>query len=74
MTITLKFPDSKAAFILELLQNLKFVHIEKKDDIPAWHKPILDERNAEYELNPDDLIDWEDIQKDSFNLSQPQLS
>ena len=64
MTITLNFPDSKAAFILELLQNLKFVHIEKEDDIPAWHKAILDERNAEYEQNPDDLIDWEDIQKD----------
>ena len=64
MTLTLNFPDSKAAFILELLQNLKFVHIEKEDDIPAWHKAILDERNAEYEQNPDDLIDWEDIQKD----------
>ena len=64
MTITLKFPDSKAAFILELLQNLKFVHIEKEEDIPAWHKAILDERNADYEQNPEDLLDWEDIQKD----------
>jgi hypothetical protein len=64
MKITLNFPDSKAAFILELLRNLKFVSIEKTEDIPQWHKDILDERIAEYEKNPNDLIDWEDIQKE----------
>ena len=69
MTITLKFPDSKAAFILELLQNLKFVHIEKEEGILAWHNAILDERNEEYEQNPDDLLDWEDIQKDRLKLT-----
>ncbi len=66
MTITLNFPDSKAAFIIELLQNLKFVHIEKDEDLSDWHKEILDERNAEYEQNPNDLIDWVTIQKDSL--------
>jgi Putative addiction module component len=64
MKITLNFPDNKAAFILELLRNLKFVSIEKTEDIPQWHKDILDERIAEYEKNPNDLIDWEDIQKE----------
>ena len=63
MRITLSFPDTKASYILELLQNLKFVIIEKTDEMPEWHKAILDERIAEYEKNPSDLIDWEDIQK-----------
>jgi hypothetical protein len=69
MTITLNFPDTKAGFIFELLRNLKFVTIEKDDEIPEWHKAILDERIAEYEKNPDDLIDWEDIEKEPLKLS-----
>ena len=72
MKVTLSFPESRAPFIFELLKNLKFVHIEKEDetDIPAWHKAILDERIAEYEQNPDDLIDWKDIQKDTLKPTQ----
>ncbi len=68
MRITLSFPDTKASFIFELLQNLKFVIIEKQDDVPEWHKAILDDRNAEYEKSPDDLMDWEDIQKEKSIL------
>ncbi len=61
MRITLSFPDTKATFIFELLQNLKFVIIEKEDEIPDWHKAILNSRIAEYEKNPNDLVNWEDI-------------
>lgn len=69
MTITLSFPDTKAAFILELIRNLKFVNIEKEDEIPEWHKAILDESIAEFEKNPNDLIDWEDIEKQPLKVS-----
>ncbi len=68
MRIILNFPDTKATFIFELLKNLRFVKIEKEDDIPEWHKAILDTRIAEYEQNPNDLIDWEDIQKEKTKI------
>jgi Putative addiction module component len=69
MTIKLSFPDTKASFIFELLQNFKFVIVEKQEDIPDWHKAILDNRIAEYEKNPNDLIDWEDVQKEKIKIS-----
>ncbi len=68
MTITLSFPDTKADFILELIKNLKFVNIEKDDNIPDWHKAILDQRIAEYEKNPTDLIDREDVQNENKKI------
>ncbi len=69
MRVILNFPDTKATFIFELLKNLKFVKVEKEDDIPEWHKTILDARIAEYEQNPNDLIDWEDIQNEKTKVS-----
>jgi hypothetical protein len=68
MRVTLNFPDGKAAFILELLRNLKFVTIENEEEIPDWHKAILDKRLADYEQNPNDLLDWEDIQKEPLKV------
>lgn len=32
-----------------------------KEDIPEDHKLILIERIAEYEANPDNVIDWETL-------------
>lgn len=69
MRITLSFPESKAAFLFELLHNLKFISIEKEEDIPEWHKAILDERYADDENNDEELIDWEDIQKDKIKTT-----
>lgn len=31
------------------------------DDIPDWHKKIVEERLEAYERNPDDVVTWEEL-------------
>jgi hypothetical protein len=33
-------------------------------DIPQWQKDLIDLRLAEYNKNPDDALDWEDVSKE----------
>lgn len=49
----------------------KYHELEKTEDysidIPQWHKDIIDKRLKEYENNPDNVLDWEEV-KDKFKL------
>lgn len=46
----------------------KYKNLEEGMDIPEWHQAIVRERMAEYELNPDNTLDFDDamdeIEKD----------
>jgi hypothetical protein len=45
-------------WILKAIRRLLNLHVE---DISDEHKNILNERIAEYETNPDNVIDWETL-------------
>ena len=47
---------TKDEWVLKAIRKLLSLEIE---DIPDEHKHILNERIAEYETNPENVIDWE---------------
>jgi hypothetical protein len=48
-------------WVLKAIRKLLDLHIE---DISDEHKYILNERIAAYEINPDDVIDWETLKQE----------
>lgn len=65
--IVLSVPDNKFNFFMELVQNFKFVKIEKtiensnEFEVPEWHKEIIRERIKS--SKPEDMLSWEDVEK-----------
>jgi len=69
MKITVNIKDSKFAFFVELLKNLDFVTIESAEgldekELSEEHKSILRERLEKYNSNPNDVIDWDEFEKE----------
>ena len=60
--ITLKIPEEKYPFMLELFEQLG-LEVSNDHEIPEWQKNIVRERIAEYEKNPDDAIPWDEVRK-----------
>jgi hypothetical protein len=58
--ITLKVPDHKVDFVMELIEQLG-LDVSGKPDIPEEHKAIVRERIQN--SNPEDLIPWEQARK-----------
>jgi hypothetical protein len=65
--ITLKIPDQKVDFILELIEQLGLEVSSQDLEIPDKHKVIVRERIQKSKANPDRLLDWEQ-EMDSFEL------
>lgn len=61
--ITLKIPDTKFDFFMELIEQLGF-EVEKNEGILEEHKEIVRARMHKSKNNPDRLLNWEDIQHD----------
>jgi len=64
--ITLKIPDDKIDFYMELFERLG-LQIQEDFDIPDAHIELVRERIRKSDENPDLLLNWEDV-KDSFKL------
>lgn len=64
--ISLSVPDDKYKFFMELIQNLDFVKLEEVD-IPEEHKALVRKRIEASNKNPDQLLDWDQVQ-DSLKL------
>ena len=51
----------------EYLKN-KYKEIEREEketfEVPEWHKEIVRQRLKEHRNNPDDVANWEDVQKE----------
>ena len=45
--------------ILRILYGITVA--DKTNDIPDWHKTLLEERLAEYERNPSNVISWDEL-------------
>jgi hypothetical protein len=68
MTITVELPKSKkeADFVLQLLQKLNLVIRQDEsvgNDLSDELKVLLDERLADLNQNPHEVILWTDIKK-----------
>ncbi len=66
--ITIKIPDDKLQFFMQLMKELDF-EVFYNYDIPEEHMNIVRERIAKSDLDPDRLQDWDKI-KDQFDLSK----
>ena len=64
--ITLKIPDKKVDFFMELVKELGF-EVQEEIEIPEEHKNIVRERIRTSKENPDQLLNWDDV-KDSFDF------
>ncbi len=62
--ITLKIPDSKLEFFIELFKKLGLEIKNKNFSIPQKHQNIVLDRIAN--TNDDELLDWENV-KDDFD-------
>lgn len=66
--VTIKIPDRKLHFILELLNQLG-IEVTHKYDIPEEQMSIVRDRIAKSNLDPERLEDWDKI-KDQFLLDE----
>ena len=64
--ITLKIPDTKFSFFMELVKQLG-LETSENIEISEEHKTIVLERMKKSEQNPERLLDWDKV-KDTFNL------
>lgn len=58
--VTLKIPDKKFSFFMELIRHLGF-EVVGEVEIPEEHKSIVRERIRT--ANPEDMISWEEARK-----------
>jgi hypothetical protein len=51
----------------EYLKN-KYKEIEQEEketfEVPEWHKEIVRQRLKDYRENPDNVLDWEEVEKE----------
>ena len=67
--VTVTLPDSFYNSFMEFFKHIPEITIkdEAPEDIPDWHKKILDERLTEHRLNPNAGTNWDDFEKELDN-------
>jgi len=49
----------------------KYDHLKQEEnemfEVPEWHKDIVRQRLEDYKKNPDNVLDWDEVQ-DDFKL------
>ena len=64
--VTLKVPDTKLSFFMELFRQLG-LEVSQEIEIPEEHKAIVRDRIQKSRQDPERLLDWDKVQ-DSFKL------
>jgi len=64
--VTLKIPDQKFDFFMNLVKELGF-EVSEKVEIPEEHKKVVRERMNKSEDNPQRLVEWDEV-KDNFKF------
>ena len=59
--ITVKIPEKKLDFFMELVNQLG-IEVSHEIDVPEEHKNIVRERIKKSNSNPEQLLDWNRIQ------------
>lgn len=65
--ITVKVPENKLQFFIELLDQLDLKAVGSNIDIPEWQKEQLDEGIKEYESGTANYTNWNEVKVDLFN-------
>ena len=64
-TFSITIQDDKEKIFVELLKSVSFIKkieaVTDTNEIPHWHKAILDQR---LENKSEDYLNWEDVQKE----------
>ena len=58
--VTLRIPDDKYSFFMELLKNFEFVTIEEDIEITDKQKDIVRKRIKGSDADPSRLLKWDD--------------
>lgn len=65
--LTVKIPDNKLAFFLELVNSLGFVKVEKEEAatnvLSQEQINLVEEERRNIKNNPDYLLDWNEVRK-----------
>jgi hypothetical protein len=65
--LTVKIPDNKLAFFLELINSLGFVKVEKEEAatnvLSQEQIKLVEEERKKIKNNSDHLLDWNDARK-----------
>jgi len=64
--ITLKVPDHKVDFVMQLIDQLG-LEVSDQPEIPEEHKEIVRKRILKSSKDPDRLLDWDQV-KDNFKF------
>lgn len=64
--ITLKIPEDRLSFFMELVEQLGF-EVAQELEISETHKAFVRDRIKKSDQNPSNLLDWEEVQ-DKFRL------
>ncbi len=63
--LTLKIPETKYQFIMELLKSFDYIKIETEEfSIPEEHKNIVRKRIEASKTDPSRLLDWEKVKSE----------
>lgn len=63
--LTLKIPENKYQFIMELLKSFDYIKIETEEfSIPEEHKNIVRKRTEASKEDPSRLLDWDKVKSE----------
>ena len=65
--ITVRVPENKLRFFMELLDQLDFEAIGRDFDIPEWQKKQLDEGVKEYKSGTATYTNWSEVKEGLFD-------
>lgn len=66
--ITVKVPENKLQFFMELLDQLDFEAIGRDFDIPEWQKEQLDKGIKEYKSGTATYTNWSEVKEGLFDM------
>jgi hypothetical protein len=61
--LTLKIPDSKLSFFLELVQSLGYVEVEENSVLSEQQIELVDIERSKIKKDSSYMLDWEDARK-----------
>jgi hypothetical protein len=64
--VTVKIPEERFEFFMELFEQLG-IETNLEYEIPEAHKAIVIERIKQADLQPKELLDWDEV-KDDFDF------
>lgn len=70
--LTISLPDEIYDSVVNLLKQIPNVILNEEDDIPEWHKDIIDTRYAEFLNNPKNGSSFQELK--SRLLSNGKIS